>query len=110
MNIDHSIVIKPVNASIEKIKKNTFAIIPDYLETGTYFAIGAGADNSEITIKNCVPKAEYVSFSNEKFEFTNDTLIHISNKDHLECRLTVDPDRATVLVHATRVINDTWAM
>jgi UDP-N-acetylglucosamine enolpyruvyl transferase len=33
------------------IKKDTFEIIKDYIEAGTYFAIGAGADNSEITIK-----------------------------------------------------------
>jgi UDP-N-acetylglucosamine enolpyruvyl transferase len=28
-----------------------FTIIADYIEAGTYFAIGAGADDSEITIK-----------------------------------------------------------
>ena len=34
------------------IQKTSFEIISDYIEAGTYFAIGAGADNSELTIKN----------------------------------------------------------
>jgi UDP-N-acetylglucosamine 1-carboxyvinyltransferase len=48
LNVDHSIVVKP---GTRKIKENTFEIISDYIEAGTYFAIGAGADNSELTIK-----------------------------------------------------------
>lgn len=47
--IDHTITIKP---STIKIKDPEFRIISDYIEAGTYFAIWAWADNSDITIKN----------------------------------------------------------
>lgn len=50
LNVDHSIVIKP---SKIQIKESEFRIIADYIEAGTYFAIGAAADNSEIIIKWC---------------------------------------------------------
>ncbi len=50
LNVDHSIVVKP--SKISTIPKE-FAIIADYIEAGTYFAIWAGADDSEITIKWC---------------------------------------------------------
>jgi len=38
LNVDHSIVVKPskINVQIEEFK-----IISDYIEAGTYFAIGA---------------------------------------------------------------------
>ena len=49
LNVDHSIVVKP---SKIQIKNPEFTIIPDYIAAGTYFAIWAGADDSEITIKN----------------------------------------------------------
>lgn len=49
LNSDHSIVLKP---SKIKVKNPEFTIIPDYIAAGTYFAIWAGADDSEITIKN----------------------------------------------------------
>jgi len=48
LNVDHSIVIKP---GTRTIAQKEFHIISDYIEAGTYFAIGAGADNSELTIK-----------------------------------------------------------
>ena len=48
LNVDHSIVVKP---GTHKIKENEFEIIADYIEAGTYFAIGAGADDSELIIK-----------------------------------------------------------
>jgi len=50
LNVDHSIVVKPSKIDVQ-LKK--FPIIADYIEAGTYFAIGAGADNSELTIKWC---------------------------------------------------------
>lgn len=50
LNVDHTIVIKP---SVINIKYPEFTIIWDYIEAGTYFAIGAWADNSELTIKGC---------------------------------------------------------
>ena len=50
LNVDHSIVVKP--SKIE-VKEKEFTIIADYIEAGTYFAIWAGADDSEITIKWC---------------------------------------------------------
>ena len=50
LNVDHSIVVKP---STINVQKKEFSIISDYIEAGTYFAIWAGADNSEITIKWC---------------------------------------------------------
>lgn len=50
LNVDHSIVVKPSKIAVQK---NEFSIIADYIEAGTYFAIGAGADDSEITIKWC---------------------------------------------------------
>lgn len=50
LNVDHSIVVTP---SPIKIKESEFTIIADYIEAGTYFAIGAGAENSELTIKWC---------------------------------------------------------
>ncbi|MEI7919564.1 MAG: hypothetical protein WCH65_05185 [bacterium] len=48
LNVDHSIVVKPSKIDVQK---KEFSIIADYIEAGTYFAIGAGADNSELTIK-----------------------------------------------------------
>jgi UDP-N-acetylglucosamine 1-carboxyvinyltransferase len=42
-----------VNPSKIEIKQKEFTIIADYIEAGTYFAIWAGADDSEITIKWC---------------------------------------------------------
>ncbi len=47
--IDHTITVKP---SIIKIKNPEFKIISDYIEAGTYFAIWAWADNSDIIIKD----------------------------------------------------------
>lgn len=49
MGIDHTITIRPSKIEIQKLD---FEIISDYIEAGTYFAIGAGADNSELIIKN----------------------------------------------------------
>ncbi len=49
LNVDHSIVVRP---SKIQIKDDEFTIISDYIAAGTYFAIGAGADDSEILIKN----------------------------------------------------------
>ncbi|HKL44530.1 MAG TPA: UDP-N-acetylglucosamine 1-carboxyvinyltransferase [Candidatus Absconditabacterales bacterium] len=49
LNIDHSITLKPSKINI---KNQDFKIISDYIEAGTYFAIGAGADDTEITLKN----------------------------------------------------------
>jgi UDP-N-acetylglucosamine enolpyruvyl transferase len=48
LNVDHSIVMKPSHI---QINQKEFTIIADYIEAGTYFAIGAGADDSELTIK-----------------------------------------------------------
>ena len=50
LNVDHSIVVKPSKISV---KNKEFTIIADYIEAGTYFAIWAGADDSELTIKWC---------------------------------------------------------
>ncbi len=50
LNVDHSIVVKPSKINIQQ---KEFKIISDYIEAGTYFAIGAGADDSELTIKGC---------------------------------------------------------
>ena len=50
LNVDHSIVVKPSKISVTS---KEFTIIADYIEAGTYFAIWAGADDSEITIKWC---------------------------------------------------------
>ncbi len=50
LNVDHTLVVKPSKINI---KQSEFTIIADYIEAGTYFAIGAWADNSEITIKWC---------------------------------------------------------
>lgn len=50
LNVDHSIVVNPSKIVVQK---NEFSIIADYIEAGTYFAIGAGADDSEIIIKGC---------------------------------------------------------
>jgi len=50
LNYNHSLTIKP--SKIE-IKNPEFDIIWDYIETWTYFAIWAWAENSEILIKNC---------------------------------------------------------
>jgi UDP-N-acetylglucosamine 1-carboxyvinyltransferase len=49
LNVDHSIIIKP---SKIKIQNSDFKIIWDYIEAGTYFAIWAWSENSEIIIKN----------------------------------------------------------
>ncbi|MCX6824250.1 MAG: UDP-N-acetylglucosamine 1-carboxyvinyltransferase [candidate division SR1 bacterium] len=50
LNVDHSIVMKPSKIAVTN---KEFTIISDYIEAGTYFAIGAGADDSELTIKGC---------------------------------------------------------
>ena len=50
IGLDHTITIKP--NPIPNIQNPKFEIISDYIQAGTYFAIGAGADNSEIIIKN----------------------------------------------------------
>lgn len=47
--IDHTIKIKPSKINIQK---SEFKIVSDYIEAGTYFAIWAWADNSEIIIKD----------------------------------------------------------
>ena len=49
MGIDHTITINPKKITI---KETSFKIISDYIEAGTYFAIGAWADNSELIIRN----------------------------------------------------------
>lgn len=49
MGIDHTITVNPKKIAI---KKPSFKIISDYIEAGTYFAIGAWADNSELIIRN----------------------------------------------------------
>lgn len=49
INYDHSITIK---RSEIKIPDTQFKIIGDYIQAGTYFAIGAWADNSELIIKD----------------------------------------------------------
>ncbi|MFA7717429.1 MAG: hypothetical protein WC875_01835, partial [Candidatus Absconditabacterales bacterium] len=50
LHTDHTITVSP-----SKIhgKTKEFTIIGDYIEVGTYFAIGAGADDSEIIITGC---------------------------------------------------------
>ena len=49
MGIDHTITVNPKKIAI---KEPSFKIISDYIEVGTYFAIGAWADNSELIIRN----------------------------------------------------------
>lgn len=49
INYDHSITIKKSNINIPNTQ---FKIIGDYIQAGTYFAIGAWADNSELIIKD----------------------------------------------------------
>lgn len=49
LNVDHTITVKPSKINI---KNWDFNIINDYIQAGTYFAIWAWADNSEITIRN----------------------------------------------------------
>jgi UDP-N-acetylglucosamine 1-carboxyvinyltransferase len=50
IGIDHTITIKPTKK--KEIKNAEFSIVSDYIEAGTYFAIGAGADDSELIINN----------------------------------------------------------
>lgn len=50
LNVDHSIVVKPSKIAV---KNKEFTIIADYIEAGTYFAIWAGAEDSELIIKWC---------------------------------------------------------
>ena len=49
LGIDHTITILPKKV---EIKQEQFSIISDYIEAGTYFAIGAWAENSELIIKD----------------------------------------------------------
>ena len=49
MGIDHTITVNPKKIAI---KEPSFKIISDYIEAGTYYAIGAWADNSELIIRN----------------------------------------------------------
>jgi UDP-N-acetylglucosamine 1-carboxyvinyltransferase len=48
--IDHTLTIQPTEEI--KIQNEEFSIVSDYIEAGTYFVIGATADNSEILLKN----------------------------------------------------------
>lgn len=48
LNYDHELIIKPSKIDI---KQDSFKIIWDYIEAGTYFWLGAVADNSEIVLK-----------------------------------------------------------
>ena len=50
MWIDHTVTVKPVKK--KEVKNPTFDIVSDYIEAGTYFAIWACADQSELTITN----------------------------------------------------------
>jgi len=50
LNVDHSIVVGPSRIDVQH---TDFTIVGDYIEAGTYFAIGAGADSSSLTIKWC---------------------------------------------------------
>jgi len=50
LGTDHTLTIKPTK-KIE-VKKAEFTIVSDYIEAGTYFAIGAGADHSELLLQN----------------------------------------------------------
>jgi len=49
---DHRVVVKPTNINIRNYE---YEIISDYIEAGTYFGLGAIADESEIIIKNINP-------------------------------------------------------
>lgn len=46
--VDHTLTIRPVKH--KKVDNAEFSIVSDYIEAGTYFAIWAWADNSELTI------------------------------------------------------------
>lgn len=50
LNTDNSVTISP---SVITPKDWEFDIVSDYIEAGTYFAIWAWADNSELIIKDC---------------------------------------------------------
>ena len=50
LGIDHTITVKPVKNM--EIKETEFKIVSDYIEAGTYFAIGAWADHSELLIND----------------------------------------------------------
>lgn len=50
VHFDHRVSIRPRPL---QIKSDSFTIISDYIQAGTYFAIWAGADNAEIIINNC---------------------------------------------------------
>jgi UDP-N-acetylglucosamine 1-carboxyvinyltransferase len=50
LGVDHTITIKPVKKMA--FQDQEFRLVSDYIEAGTYFAIGAGADNSELLIKD----------------------------------------------------------
>ena len=49
---DHRLWIKPTKINIQNFE---YEIISDYIEAGTYFAMWAIADNSQITIRNINP-------------------------------------------------------
>ena len=49
---DHRVFVKPWNIHI---KNYEYSIVSDYIEAGTYFGLGAIADDSEIIIKNINP-------------------------------------------------------
>lgn len=48
LNYDHSLIIKPTKINLQNTE---FTIIRDYIQAGTYFGIGAVADESEIFVK-----------------------------------------------------------
>lgn len=53
LDYDHRLFIKPSKISI---KNYSYSIISDYIEWGTFFALGAIVDDSEIIIKNINPR------------------------------------------------------
>ncbi len=53
IGFDHRFIIKPSSINILSYE---YEIVSDYIEAGTYFVLGALADNSEIVIKNVVPE------------------------------------------------------
>lgn len=51
--LDHTLTIRPTKNKLirwNEIKNSEFRIVSDYIEAGTYFAIWAWADNSQLTI------------------------------------------------------------
>ncbi len=93
LNYDHSVTIKPSSVDVQQ---DSFEIVGDYIQAGTYFALGAVAKNSEIVIDGFNVKDLYSTLNIAKqigidYEILDENSIRVTSKN-LENYQSVDFD------------------